>query len=240
MKIAEKGKRNQDNWIYQEVFDAILEQRLAPGTKLSEDALGEVFGVSRTVIRKVLLRLSHEKIVAIRPNRGAVVSIPSIKEAKDTFDARRWIERGVVRRACETISKADIGILTKLVQKEHEAYADNNKSEGIQLSGAFHLKLAEIAGNETLQEYLKELVTRSSLIVAHYENNSAHTCTHNDHKDLITALAEGNSDKAVALMEDHLQAIEDKLNLSDADSETNNLKQIFSSVAINRTDAHQT
>lgn len=234
MKPVEKGKRNQDNWIYQEVFDAILEQRLTPGTKLSEDALGDVFGVSRTVIRKVLQRLSHEKIVEIRPNRGAVVSVPSIKEARDTFDARRWIERGIMRRACENVSKADIGILTKLVQKEHEAYAKDNKSEGIHLSGAFHMKLAEIAGNDTLKEYLKELVSRSSLIIAHYEASGSNTCTHNDHKDLITALADGDSDRAVSLMEDHLQACEDKLHLQHEEDDSNNLHQIFSTVAAKR------
>ncbi len=235
MKPAEKGKRNQDSWIYHEVFNAILEQRLTPGTKLSEDALGDVFGVSRTVIRKVLQRLSHEKIVEIRPNRGAVVSVPSIKDARDTFDARRWIERGITRRACENITKTDVGILTKLVQKEHEAYANGNQSEGIHLSGAFHMKLAEIAGNDTLSEYLKELVSRSSLIVAHYEATGSTTCTHNDHKDLIAALSDGNSDHAVALMEAHLQAIEDKLNLNQEDEDTHNLHQIFSAVTTNRT-----
>ncbi|MDX1737996.1 MAG: GntR family transcriptional regulator, partial [Alphaproteobacteria bacterium] len=212
-KPTDKTKRNQDSWIYEEVLDAILEQRLTPGTKLSEDALGEVFGVSRTIIRKVLQRLSHEKVVEIRPNRGAVVSVPSIKEARDTFDARRWIERGIVRRACENITSADIGLLTRLVQKENEAYAKGNMSEGIQLSGAFHLKLAEIADNETLQSYLKELVSRSSLIVAHYDNGVSNTCTHHDHKQLISALANGNSDEAVELMEAHLKACEDKLNL---------------------------
>ena len=52
----------QDDMVYAHIFDAILEQRLAPGTKLSEEALGEIFGVSRTIIRRALSRLAHEQV----------------------------------------------------------------------------------------------------------------------------------------------------------------------------------
>ncbi|MCF5602574.1 GntR family transcriptional regulator, partial [Pseudomonas syringae] len=70
----------QDDVVYEHIFDAILEQRLAPGTRLSEEALGEIFGVSRTIIRRALSRLGHEGVVLLRPNRGAVVASPSVEE----------------------------------------------------------------------------------------------------------------------------------------------------------------
>jgi DNA-binding transcriptional MocR family regulator len=57
----------QDDIVYAHIFEAILEQRLAPGTKLSEEALGEIFGVSRTIIRRALSRLAHEGVVLLRP-----------------------------------------------------------------------------------------------------------------------------------------------------------------------------
>ncbi|EPN68539.1 GntR family transcriptional regulator, partial [Pseudomonas syringae pv. actinidiae ICMP 19101] len=78
----------QDDIVYEHIFDAILEQRLAPGTKLSEEALGEIFGVSRTIIRRALSRLGHEGVVLLRPNRGAVVASPSVEEARQVFFAR--------------------------------------------------------------------------------------------------------------------------------------------------------
>jgi DNA-binding GntR family transcriptional regulator len=59
---APSRKVSQIDLIYAEVLAAIFEQRLAPGTKLAEDALGEIFGVSRTMIRSVLQRLAHERI----------------------------------------------------------------------------------------------------------------------------------------------------------------------------------
>ena len=54
---------------------------LPPSTKLNEESLSEIFGVSRTIIRRALLRLSLEQVVDIKPNRGATVSAPTIEEA---------------------------------------------------------------------------------------------------------------------------------------------------------------
>ena len=85
----------QDDIVYAHIFEAILEQRLAPGTKLSEEALGEIFGVSRTIIRRALSRLAHEGVVLLRPNRGAVVASPSVEEARQVFLARRLVERAI-------------------------------------------------------------------------------------------------------------------------------------------------
>src|ERR1700712_3347789 len=78
--------------IYQRIAAAIFEQRLPPGTKLTEDKLGGIFGVSRTIVRNALLRLAHERIVEVRPNRSAVVASPTREEAQHVFEARRIVE----------------------------------------------------------------------------------------------------------------------------------------------------
>lgn len=85
-------KLTQDDIVYGHIFDAILEQRLPPGTKLSEEALGEIFGVSRTIIRRALLRLSIEQVVSTRPNRGSIVASPSVDEALQILKAREVME----------------------------------------------------------------------------------------------------------------------------------------------------
>ena len=58
--------------IYDRVYDAISERRLAPGTKLNEERLAQAFQASRTRIREVLMRLSQEFVIELLPNRGAV------------------------------------------------------------------------------------------------------------------------------------------------------------------------
>ncbi len=227
----EKNKQNQDGWIYEQIFDAILEQRLAPGTKLAEDALGEIFGVSRTVIRKVLQQLAHEHIVEIRRNRGAIVSAPSVEEARDILEARRLIEDGTTKLACKRITKSQAEKLRALVDEEHACFEREDRSGWIRRSGEFHMKIAEIARNDTMTHYMKELVTRTSLTIAQYETagNNKNTCTHHDHYALIDAIEAGNEEKACKLMRDHLQACEDKLNLKQEDS-IDDLRAIFANI----------
>ena len=70
-----------DQAIYERMVSAILDHQLPPGTKLVEDRLAAAFGVSRTRIRPVLVRLANEKVVTLTPNRGAAIAEPSEQEA---------------------------------------------------------------------------------------------------------------------------------------------------------------
>ena len=66
-----------ENEIYERMVETILNHRLPPGTKLIEDRLATAFGVSRTRIRPVLVRLANEQIVTLTMNRGATVAQPT-------------------------------------------------------------------------------------------------------------------------------------------------------------------
>ena len=79
-----------------------MEQALPPGAKLPEDAIGERFGASRTIVRYALGQLAAEGLVELRRNRGAVVATPSWEEARDIFDTRLGLERLVMSRLAGT------------------------------------------------------------------------------------------------------------------------------------------
>src|SRR5258706_14097681 len=77
---------------------AIVERRLAPGTRLIEDELGQVFGVSRTKVREALLHLDRIKLITWPAGRSAQVAQPSVSEARQVFEARRVIEAATAAR----------------------------------------------------------------------------------------------------------------------------------------------
>jgi len=77
-----------DDQVYRRIYEAIGGQELPPGTRLREDQMRQIFGVSRARIRKVFSRLAFEGLVQIEPNRGASVARPSAEEARETFAAR--------------------------------------------------------------------------------------------------------------------------------------------------------
>ena len=108
-QAAPEDEGDVEQRIYQSVFDSVMNQRLAPGTKLPEAALCDLFKVSRSVVRKVLQRLAHDRIVDLRPNKGAVVASPTPEETRQIFEARRGLEAAIVRLAVQNAKPADLG-----------------------------------------------------------------------------------------------------------------------------------
>ncbi|RDE22871.1 GntR family transcriptional regulator [Motiliproteus coralliicola] len=228
-----KVKLTQDEQVYAHIFDAILEQRLAPGTKLNEESLGEIFGVSRTIIRRALSRLGHEQVVVLRPNRGAVVASPTTEEAKQIVYARRIVEKAVTELVIEHSTPEQLRLLRKQVQEEQQCFVQGDKGAGIRLSGEFHLKMAEMANNPPLLSFQRSLVSQCSLIIAQFELSNQSHCSYDEHFELIDAIERKDKDKAVSLMMHHLDHIEDKLNL-DEEPASDNLREVFSNVLGNK------
>ncbi|WP_122573641.1 GntR family transcriptional regulator [Pseudomonas viridiflava] len=217
----------QDDIVYAHIFDAILEQRLAPGTRLSEEALGEIFGVSRTIIRRALSRLGHEGVVLLRPNRGAVVASPSVEEARQVFFARRMVEKAITELAVEHATAAQLAQLRQMVSDERDSFSRGDRGAGIRLSGEFHLQLAVAARNAPLISFQRSLVSQTSLIIAQYETGNRTHCSYDDHNQLIDAIEARDAALAVELMMHHMDHIDSKLNL-DEDASSDDLQAVFS------------
>lgn len=213
--------------IYRSISDAIIEHRLKPGARLREDALSEVFGVSRTGIRKILQRLALEQLVTLTPRRGASVTRPTADEAKDVFDARQMIECGLMPEVARRITEADVRELRDMARREREALKSGEQSTAIKLSAAFHERLARLSGNATLAEFVGRLCSRSSLILAVYGNAGHLGCESHDHDDLIGHLETGNGERAQAFMSRHLKAIEASLSIVEEEEEAPDLHSIF-------------
>lgn len=199
--------------IYRAVFDSVMSQRLAPGTKLPEAGLCSLFGVSRSVVRKVLQRLAHDHIVQLRPNRGAIVAVPSREETREIFETRRALEAAIVGLVVERATAADLAALRLQLRAEHAAVHSSDQPAWARLASTFHLRLSELARNALLQRYLIETVSRCSLIVALHETPGNAACEHDEHGRIVDCIERGDSAGAVALMDSHLRELELRLSL---------------------------
>lgn len=197
--------------IREALHDAIVDRRLAPGTRLVEDEVGATFGASRTVVRAALQGLAHVGIVTLERNRGAFVSRPTPDEARQVFAARRMIEPGLAREAALRVGPADLEVLRQHLVFEAEALAARGPSARrteIRASGDLHLKIAAMAGNDLLARFLRELVARSSLVIALYGRTGASSCARDEHGRIVGALAGRDAATAADLMRHHLEHIE--------------------------------
>jgi DNA-binding GntR family transcriptional regulator len=226
-KLHAKGTASLDDEVYGRIYAAIAAQELAPGTRLREDEMRGIFGVSRARVRKVFARLAFEGLVQIEPNRGASVAWPSVEEARETFAARRAIEGAVVRIVAESFESKHQTTLARHIAKETDAEAKRDPAEMTRLSGEFHLLLAEMAGNQTLQRFLRELITRESLVILAYEKPGKPSCSNHEHQLILDALARRDAGKAAKLMLQHLENVEDRLDLDRDTRPPVDLKRLF-------------
>lgn len=216
-----------DEQVYGRIYAAIAAQELPPGTRLREDQMRQIFGVSRARIRKVLSRLAFEGLVDIEPNRGASVAKPSPDEAREIFAARRAIEAAITRMVADAFEPKQKAILAKHIAKETVAETRRDPAEMTRLSGEFHLLLAEMAGNRTLQRFLRELITRESLVILAYEKPGQPSCSNHEHQLILDALAKRDAAKAAKLMLQHLENVEGRLDLDRDVRPAVDLKQLF-------------
>ncbi len=219
-----------DEEIYERLFAAIMEQHLKPGTKLPEDTIAQAFGVSRTRIRTVLQRLSHENLVTIRRNRGAAVARPSIKEARDVLAARRIFESGATELLTPLLTAEAIAGLRALVEEERAARRAGDKTRMLKLSGEFHIRLMRVLDNPTLDGFLHELVSRTLLIIAVYEAPRHSGCRCEDHAKLLDLIETRQVQAASDYMCQHLVEIENSLSLEEVGRKPADLKEILARV----------
>lgn len=200
--------------ISDKILGAIWEHRLPPGTKLVEEKLAAVFGVSRTKIRLALARLSHDGILTIEPNRGSFVSSPTVEQARQVFDARRLLEPALMRDLCSAgVRREQLARLRRNIALEGEARTRNDRRTVIRLSGEFHILLAELGQNAYVSRYMRELCSLTCLVIALYDAPGTPACPHHEHVAIVDAIEARDADTACRLMIEHLDHVENTLRL---------------------------
>ena len=214
--------------IVESLTRAIVEHRLHPGTKLAEQKLADHFGVSRTLVRQALFQLSQNRLIRLEPARGAFVAAPSVEEAKQVFAVRRMLEVEMTRAFVRQVSPAKLKAMREHVAQEKQAVNNQDVPGRTELLGDFHVRMAELMGNEVLAELLRDLISRCALITLMYQSTAAAEHSNEEHADIVKALAAKDEELAVHLMNEHLLHVEEGLTF-DRKLPTNDLSLALSS-----------
>lgn len=204
--------------IAQRVVESILAQKLAPGERLGEQQLADLFGVSRTLVREALMQLQARGFVEVRTRKGWYVVEPSIEQARDAFAARRAVEAGLLRQAEGLLEgkplQAVVRRLRQHVKEEQAAIAGADAATRAFLLADFHVCLAECLGHRLLSDMLRDLTARTTLVASLYQSthDAAQSCA--DHARIVASIEQGRLDEAAALMLDHIGNVEDALGQS--------------------------
>jgi DNA-binding GntR family transcriptional regulator len=208
---AAKADPETDQAVYDAIFRAILEGRLKAGTKLAEQPLAEIFAVSRERIRKVLQRLGAERRLEMIPNRGARVPRPTLEDVRSVYEAHRILEAGVVPQLVKIMDDVFLAELDAHLAQERIAVERADRAASVKLSGAFHLLLVDRLGNPDLSRFLRDLLSRSSVMVSVYEQATQSICGVDEHRMIVEALRSRDAARAAEVSRQHFLHVEERL-----------------------------
>ncbi|MGE9552404.1 GntR family transcriptional regulator [Erwinia amylovora] len=209
------SKQQEVQRIVEALSVAIAQHRLKPGMRLVEAQIVEVLEANRNHVQAALQRMALAHIVTIEPNRGAMVARPEASEAREIFIARRAIESAIISCITPQAMARWQHDLAAQQQAEKSAIDRADRREIVRELSQFHLLLGKISGNKVLSEILANLMVRSSLIVALYQRNDIPSCQCDEHGAIVAALKAGDLMKAQVAMTEHLDELEQQLDLKE-------------------------
>jgi DNA-binding GntR family transcriptional regulator len=214
MQEVERVRGGAEQSIRRRLLQAIFEQRMPPGARLTEEALAETFNVSRTVIRQVIARLAQDGILIKHPSGATHVASPSKIEAKQILTVRRMIEPEVVSSLASQANTFSYSDLMAHLESEDNARLANDRGTLVRLTGEFHLLLVQMTRNAILVRLMTELQALICLAILLYASGDD-ACPEDEHRQIVEAIKAGKGKVAAELMLHHLQHIEKDLKLED-------------------------
>lgn len=205
---ARPSKKKLHEEVYIRMLDEILEQRITHECVFSAASLCERFGANLSVVRQVLLKLSHQQVVVLQPKQQARVVRLDVRQARQIFEARRLTEQAVVRLACSHGTSQEIDDLRNLIAGGGAPNDLKQLGPSIRQCGEFHVRLAKMGGNTPLHKFLTSLMPLTFLLIAQYDCTDFGALIWQEHATILDAVEQRDASLAVQLMTHHLNHLE--------------------------------
>ena len=196
---------------YEAVKKLILDGEIAGGELISENALAQQLGMSRTPMRSAFQRLESEGWLTLYPKRGAVVTPVTTTEKREVLEARVAIEAHAVASmpgdARETLRTE----LIDIAKSQSEAVAARSLTDFSELDVRFHRAIVAAAGNSVILGFYDSLRERQRRMVESSVHASAHAteAIGHEHLELAEIAARGDTQRFTTMLRTHLERVHD-------------------------------
>lgn len=190
---------------FQKIKHAIVTGAYASNIILYESTLAKTLGMSRTPVRQALMRLSEEGLVKNLPNNGFLVTAVTAREIDEIFDLRFCLEKYVIEVVIDGDVPVDLSPLVGYVSAQEAALENNDYWASFEANHQFHIKLVDLAKNETLTRVmrgLKDKPIQTGFRALRREANLSEAIV--EHKAIIEALTRRNQARAIAAVKHHV------------------------------------
>jgi GntR family transcriptional regulator, rspAB operon transcriptional repressor len=191
--------------LYQLLRDAIVTMTLQPDDVISERALTDALGISRTPVREALLQLAREELVRIAAQSGTFVAPVKREQFVESALIRKVLETASIRRAAEIITTRELEQLQDIQDAHRRAIERNNAVAAIACDNAFHATVCAAARLPRVQQ-LVELARAPIDRVRHVtvRDPVVADVTLRQHQKVLEALERRDPDAAELALLEHL------------------------------------
>lgn len=199
------------------IRDGIVQGRYAPGQRLPENDLGDMYRASRAAVRTALAQLENEGVVERERNRGARVRPISLDEAVEITEARAVLEGLCAAKAAARATEGDRTRLRALGEDLERAVAAGDVPAYSRINQDVHGAVREISAHHTAGVLLDRM--RSQSVRFHYSVAllpGRPSTGLAEHLEVIRTVCSGDPDLAEHTMREHLLSVVDALQQLDA------------------------
>lgn len=185
-----------------ELRKAIISQDIKSGVQITLESVAEQLGISITPVREAFQMLENEGLIALTPNKGAMVKGINPRSVREHFQIRAALESETVAIVCE--NGADLSEIRNIVNQAETVIRKKRFDEYSNLNQAFHIALWSAADNIRLEHMLS--VMWNGLAMRYMETIEEYAVkSHAEHKEILRCIEEGLSTEARMMMHKHIQ-----------------------------------
>ncbi|MEW5798120.1 MAG: GntR family transcriptional regulator [Bacteroidota bacterium] len=191
------------------IRSSIIDGRIGPGEKLTEEEIAHQLRVSRTPVREAFFQLVSEGFVDVEPRRGVVVREISLRDAEETYEVKGVLEGLAARLAVEHCTSDLIRTLEEINDALYLAADEQSADvkEILDLNNKFHLAISDACNNKKVIQQIVSL--RRQTLRYNYVFLSALSRLRqsaDEHQAIINALAHRDADEVERLLRLHNEA----------------------------------
>ncbi len=195
------------NWVYSILKEEILDLRVTPGSQLHVEKLSERLGISRTPVREALLRLENLGLVQVHPRVGFFVADITEGDIAELFEIRDWLESKAAEKVALLLNENDLAFLDDLIAATEKSVIENDQAQFLKFEEKFHDFIIQRCGNRHLLgvvESMYNLIHRERILSVASRENVEMTLV--EHRRIVAALHEKDSQKASSMMSMHIRS----------------------------------
>jgi DNA-binding GntR family transcriptional regulator len=200
--------------------EEIVEGVWAPGMRLQERVLCARYGVSRSPLREACRVIAAEGLLELQPNRGAVVTRPTLTDAIEYMQIVTALQTLAVRLACEHASDEKLAQIEKLHLQMREASERNQIEPFFEFNNQIHEAIVSASGNSALvsmHEQADRHITRLQNLSGAKEADPALAMA--EHEAFVGALLQRDAATAVDALAKHLETVTEEIRKRIGDSQ---------------------